>query len=133
MLFNNIKVSAMLLKSGGLEDALQEKTDTQIENFQRSECLEMIKNDLKVELGTSEIDFDLVATNYDYLLIEALRNLQRYQILLIFGDVSMDGGNAKSMSELHIKNYELIKKKFSSIKVDSKEKIASSMITNVYL
>jgi hypothetical protein len=131
MLFDDIKVSAELLKAGGLETVLADKTTAQVQNYQRLICLEQIKNDLKIALGLSAIDYDFIATNYDYLIIEALRLLQRYQIIVINGD-NFDGSNTQELADFHIKEYEKMKKNFASINLNTVNKITSISVTDNY-
>jgi hypothetical protein len=132
MIFNDLKVSVALLISGGLETILQNKTDAQIQNTERSVSLELIKNDLKIELGESELDFDYIATNYDYLIIEALRLLQRYNIIIKYGDISFDGSVAKEQSEQLYKDYQLLKAKFRQINLNEKKRVISITVSPNY-
>lgn len=133
MIFNDITVDVNLLTIGGLDALLDGKSNSQIINFERTKCLNLIKNDLKIMLGKSDLDFDFIATNYDYLIIEALKCLQRYQMLIIYADVNMEIGNAKTQAENCLKDYELIKKKFTFINLSEKQTVTNISQNSVYL
>lgn len=113
MLFNDLIVNANLIKIGGLEEALQDYPDDEIADMLRIDTLSMIKTDLLIETNQNILDFDTIATNNESLLTEALRCLQRYNIMMmLLGDIT---GANESMINKAKKDYENLKKKFAGI------------------
>lgn len=129
MLFNDLIVNANLIKIGGLEEALQDYPDNEISDMLREDTLSMIKTDLLIETNQNVLDYDLIATNNEALLTEALRCLQRYNIMMsLLGDIS--GANESMISKAK-KDYESLRRKFASVASSSSTK--DFTVKSIYL
>lgn len=129
MLFNDLKITAELLKSGGLNQALSDYSNEDIENLNRLESLELIKADILLELGINTIDYDAVMVNYGALMYSALYNLQRINILIELADNF--SGLSEDLIKNHQKEYDRIKNKFKTINLF--ESFADTKISTNYL
>lgn len=129
MLFNDLKITAELLKSGGLSQALSDYSNEDIENLNRLESLELIKADILLELGINTIDYDAVMVNYGALMYSALYNLQRINILIELADNF--SGLSEDLIKNHQKEYDRIKNKFKTINLF--ESFADTKISTNYL
>lgn len=129
MNFDDLKVSAELIKVG-MQDILTDIEDEEISELYRTLALTNIKQDLRIELNQSEIDFDAYNVIYEYLFIECLKLMQ--QLLILENNVNNIGYAEEFRKSLTTK-YDNLKKKFSGLKLDEKISINNCQIISQYL
>ena len=129
MNFDDLKVSAELIKVG-MQDILTDIDDEEISELYRTLALTNIKQDLKIELNQSEIDFNAYNAIYEYLFIECLKLMQ--QLLILENNVNNIGYAEEFRKSLTTK-YDNLKKKFSGLKLDEKVSINNCQIISQYL
>ena len=129
MNFDDLKVSAELIKVG-MQDILTDIDDDEISELYRTLALTNIKQDLKIELNQSEIDFNAYNAIYEYLFVECLKLMQ--QLLILENNVNNIGYAEEFRKSLTTK-YDNLKKKFSGLKLDTKVSINNCQIISQYL
>lgn len=129
MNFDDLKVSAELIKVG-MQDILTDIDDEEISELYRTLALTNIKQDLKIELNQSEIDFNAYNAIYEYLFVECLKLMQ--QLLILENNVNNIGYAEEFRKSLTTK-YDNLKKKFSGLKLDTKVSINNCQIISQYL
>ena len=127
MLFNELTVNASLLKSG-IADAVSDYADTDLIELFRLDSLEVIKQDILVSLGVNNVNYDTLATNYGYLILNGLRHLQRYNIINnVLENVYQDSVADRLRTEAY-KEYKSITLQFSNMKIDGSTPIVDFSI-----
>ena len=129
MNFDDLKVSAELIKVG-MQDILADIDDEGISELYRTLALTNIKQDLKIELNQSEIDFNAYNAIYEYLFVECLKLMQ--QLLILENNVQSIGYADEFRKSLETK-YSNLKKKFAGLKLDEKISINNCQIISQYL
>jgi hypothetical protein len=129
MNFDDLKVSAELIKVG-MQDILTDIDNEEISELYRTLALTNIKQDLKIELNQSDIDFNAYNAIYEYLFVECLKLMQ--QLLILENNVNNIGYAEEFRKSLTTK-YDNLKKKFSGLKLTEKVSINNCQIVSQYL
>ena len=129
MNFDDLKVSAELIKVG-MQDILTDIDDEGISELHRTLALTNIKQDLRIELNQSDIDFNAYNAVYEYLFAECLKLMQ--QLLILENNVQSIGYADEFRKSLEMK-YSNLKKKFAGLKLDEKISINNCQIISQYL